>query len=183
MTTRVRGFGALQSWIVACSKRSTRRWQDWGTTRERRSSTSDVFVERVVHLAAQHCRLDIASASDAAARIRALGVASAPELEDVVRSMHWLRQHGNNAAHGFDITIGSEVAREGLRHCHDLARWLVGRLGYGSLEGFALDMGPGRYRQRKGQLRREEAQRRAIESLDRVTRQQKTGESRATADA
>jgi hypothetical protein len=129
------------------------------------------FVERIVHLAAQHCRLDLSLAADAAARIRVLE-SHLGLNHHVVRSMHWLRFHGNEAAHSFDTTFGPDVAREGLRHCHELARWFVARLGRVDLEQFAMDVVPVNAPTQR-QLRREEAQRRTIESLDRVARQQK----------
>lgn len=172
VTIRAKGFGALRKIDDGCLHgaihQAVARLDDdvaASLLHERR------FLERVVHLAAQHCGLDLTSADDAAAAIRALE--SEQRLNHhVVRSMHWVRQRGNEAAHSFDTTFGSEVAREGLRHCHDLARWFVARLGRDDLEQFALEVVPVNTPTER-QLRREEAQRRKLESLDRVARQRK----------
>lgn len=172
VTIRARGFKALQDLddqrLLEVINEAAARLEDdvrASLVHQRR------FVERIVHLAAQHCRLDLTFAGDAAAAIRALE--SAQRLNHhVVRSMHWVRQRGNEAAHSFDTTFGPDVAREGLRHCHDLARWFVARLGRGDLEQFALEVVPVNAPTQR-QLRREETQRRRIEALDRVARQQK----------
>jgi hypothetical protein len=172
LATRARGFGGLQDLddqrLLEAIKSAVARLDDdvrASLVHQRR------FVERLVHLAAQDCRLDVSFTADAAARIRALE--SHLRLNHrVVHSMHWLRQNGNVAAHSFDIKFGSDVAREGLHHCHELARWFVARLGRGDLEQFSLEDVPVN-RPTERQLQREEAQRRKIESLDRVARQQK----------
>ncbi len=172
VSTRARGFTALQDMddrrLLAVINQAVARLEDdviASLLHQRR------FLERVVHLAAQHCGVDLSFAADAVGRIKALE--SHLRLNyHVVGSMHWLRLRGNEAAHSFDTTFDSGVARDGLRHCYNVARWFVGRLGYGDLEQFALEVVPVNTPTER-QLRREEAQRRKIESLDRVVRQQK----------
>lgn len=131
------------------------------------------FVERVVHLAAQHCGLDLTFAGDAAAAIRALELRLRLN-HHLVRSLHWVRQRGNEAAHSLDTTFDSEVACEGLRHCYDVSRWFEAQFGDGDLKEEKFDLKVVRDETpTPRQLRREETQRRQIESFDRITRQQK----------
>ncbi|MBY0492643.1 MAG: DUF4145 domain-containing protein [Cyanobacteria bacterium] len=129
VTIRAKGFGALRDIddgrLHGAIQQAVARLDDdvaASLLHQRR------FLERVVHLAAQHCGLDLDSAGDAAAAIRVLE--SDQRLNHhVVRSMHWVRQRGNEAAHSCDTTFDSEVACEGLRHCYDVARWFDARFG------------------------------------------------------
>jgi hypothetical protein len=129
------------------------------------------FVERIVHLAARDSGLDLSGTTDAVERIKALE--SHLGLNHlVVGSMHWLRLRGNEAAHGFDTPLDPNRGCEGLLHCHNVARWFMARGGHGDLEPFGLEIVPFEG-VRDRQLRRRETQTRRLETLDRITRQQK----------
>ena len=96
-----------------------------------------LFVERIVHIAAQLSGLDLTFVADAAAAIRALE-SHLKLSHNVVGPMHWVRQRGNDAAHRLEIALDSGMALEGLRHCHDLAHWFAARFEVGGLERFAF---------------------------------------------
>jgi hypothetical protein len=130
------------------------------------------FVERIVHLAARDCGLDLSGTADAVERIKTLE--SHLGLNHlVVGSMHWLRLRGNEAAHGFDTPFDPNRGCEGLLHCYNVARWFMARGGHSDLEAFGLEV-VAIDKVTDRQLRRQETQLRRLETLDRIARQQKT---------
>lgn len=129
------------------------------------------FTEIIVSLTAHARGLDLSGCDDLSEKIRLL----ARELtlnNHVFELLHRVRRQGNDAAHHTTTPIDSTTAQDGLKACHQLARWYLAQSGSTEPEAFAIDFIDADAVTPR-QQRREEKLRRDMKSLALQLEQQK----------
>lgn len=123
------------------------------------------FLERLIDVAWRQHGLGASLGGNLIDDIKQVEVALKVN-QRIAALLHAVRRTGNEAAH-YGTTPSIQAARDGLRACHELARWLAVRCGHADLEPFRMasetaDLST------PNQLRRAEARRRKDEATSRI---------------
>lgn len=129
------------------------------------------FTELIVSLTARARKLDLSGCRNPVDRILSLENALGMN-HHIVRTFHRVRLQGNEAAHQATTSLDAGAAADGLRDCHQLARWYLVQSGSREPEAFAVDFADADAVTPR-QQRREETLRRDMRSLALQLEQQK----------